>query len=321
MIILTGGAGFIGTNMLTALNEMGEKDILIVDNIGPTEKWKNLVDKKCREYVHKGQLWSWLENHQEVEVSFVIHLGACTNTMETDFDYLYTNNVVYSQKIWQFCTEREIPLIYASSAATYGDGSMGFSDDEKIIKDLKPINQYGYSKHLFDLWVLRQRESPHKWYGLKYFNVYGPWEAHKRNMASTAYQKILEAMDNSTIKLFKSYNEEYGHGEQRRDFIFVKDVVDLMIFIIRNDVKSGIYNCGTGTNMSFNSLAKYIFKFLRKPKKIEYYDMPCELRSSYQYSTRSDMSKVLSTGYDYTPIELEEGLEYYIDFIISSDTR
>ena len=306
--------------MLSALNEMGEENILIVDNIGSTKKWKNLVDKKYGEYIHKNQLWNWLENNQGIEVSFVIHLGACTNTMETDFDYLYANNVIYSQKIWQFCSDRKVPLIYASSAATYGDGSSCFSDDETNLKNLKPINQYGYSKHLFDLWVLQQRKSPPKWYGLKYFNVYGPWEAHKGNMASTAYQKICEALDTGVIRLFESHHEKYDHGEQKRDFIFVGDITEIMkYFFLSNNVPSGIYNAGTGTARSFNDLANSIFIALDKSaNNIEYFDMPKALQDSYQYVTEADMSKLFSTGYEYNSFSLELGIRKYVDWLFSS---
>ena len=321
MIILTGGAGFIGTNMLVALNEMGEENILVVDNIASSEKWKNLVGKNYREYVHKNQLWDWINNNRDVEISFVIHLGACSNTMETDFDYLYSNNVLYSQKIWQFCTEKEIPLIYASSAATYGDGSMGFSDEEKNIKDLIPINRYGYSKHLFDLWVLRQEKSPPRWYGLKYFNVYGPWEAHKGSMASTAYQKICEALDTGVIRLFKSIREEYGHGEQKRDFIYVNDITEMMKhFFLSENVPSGIYNAGTGISRSFNNLANAIASAIDNTANIKYFDMPVELRDSYQYFTESDMSKLLLTNYKFMPETLEKGIKQYIDWVLSLRT-
>jgi len=318
MIILTGGAGFIGANMLMALNKMGERDILIVDNINSSEKWKNLVGKKFREYIHKDMLWSWLENNHDVQVTFVIHLGACTNTMETDFDYLYSNNVTFSQKIWQFCSDREIPLIYASSAATYGDGSLGFSDDESIITKFKPINQYGYSKHLFDLWVLKQKSYPLRWYGLKYFNVYGPWEAHKGSMASTAYQKIHEALDSGIIRLFKSYLKEYDHGEQSRDFVFVSDIVDIMKhFFLSSSASSGIYNAGTGISRSFNDLANSIFLAINKSAQITYFDMPVELRKCYQYFTESDMSKYLLANNNYKPVSLDEGIERYIEWFLS----
>jgi ADP-L-glycero-D-manno-heptose 6-epimerase len=315
MIVLTGGAGFIGSNVLAEINRRGRNDILVVDNVAVTAKWKNLVGRSFREYLHKKSFWQWALSNKTDPIEAVIHLGACTDTMEHDFDYLIENNVQYSQRIWRFCTERQIPLIYASSAATYGDGSDGFSDDHEKAAIYKPINQYGYSKHLFDLWALRQVETPQRWYGLKFFNVYGPRESHKGRMASVASFAIPQARQSGQIRLFKSYRNGCGDGEQKRDFVYVQDVVDLILYFLDAPAPSGIYNAGTGHSRSFNDLAQAIFSALKMPQRIEYFDMPETLRDSYQYFTEADMSKLISTGYNYEPTSLEDGVARYVDWL------
>ncbi|MEE9189163.1 MAG: ADP-glyceromanno-heptose 6-epimerase [Candidatus Neomarinimicrobiota bacterium] len=317
MIIFTGGAGFIGANTLLALNKMGIEDILIVDNIASTEKWKNLIGKKFKQYIHKYSLWEWLKENADINVSYVIHLGACSDTMEPDFDYLVTNNFVYSKKLWELCTDKQIPLIYASSAATYGNCGLGFSDDHRKIYDYKPINPYAYSKHLFDLWVLEQKTTPSKWYGIKFFNVFGPYENHKGHMASVAFQAIPQIINSGIIRLFKSYRDEYKNGEQKRDFLFVSDVVDTMVYLFNSDIQSGIYNVGSGFARSFNDLAVAIFETLNKSIRIEYIDMPDELKDSYQYFTQADLTKLHSTGYDSNTFSLEEGIKQYVDVFFS----
>lgn len=321
MVILTGGAGFIGSNTLTALNRIYGDDILLVDNVARTAKWKNLVGKSFRQYVHKARLRSWLEQNDDRAVEAVVHLGACTDTMESDFDYLFENNVSYSQDMWHFCTERQIPLIYASSAATYGDGRDGFSDAHEKTNIYKPINPYGYSKHLFDLWALKQQKTPPRWYGIKFFNVYGPCESHKGRMASVAYFAIPQALQSGKIQLFKSYREDCADGEQRRDFIYVQDIVDLIAYFLDASPPNGLYNAGTGRSRSFNDLASAIFSALNLPERIEYFDMPESIKDSYQYMTEADMSKLMATGCPYGPLSLEEGIDQYVRWLHSEGSR
>ncbi len=312
MVILTGGAGFIGMNTLATLNQLGHDDILVVDNVGQTEKWKNLVGRSFRHYVPKDRLWDWLADNRSATLEAVIHLGACTDTMEYDFDYLNQNNIVYSQRLWRICTENRIPFVYASSAATYGDGANGFSDDHAKTDQYRPINPYGFSKHRFDLWALKQSDTPAGWYGIKFFNVYGPGENHKGRMASVANFAIPQALNTGKIRLFKSYRRNCADGEQRRDFVFVQDVVDIVIHFLKSrSAPSGLYNAGTGRAQTFNSLAKAIFAALDKPVNIEYFDMPENLRESYQYFTEADMSKIRAAGYDFKPTSLEEGIGRY----------
>ena len=317
MYILTGGAGFIGSHTLATLNQMDCTDILVVDNVASTPKWKNLVGKKFRHYVHKTALWTWLEKHGLDDIEAVIHLGACTDTMEKNFDYLAENNVAYSQKLWRICTDRQIPFVYASSAATYGDGGYGFSDDHDKTFDYRPINPYGYSKHLFDLWALKQKSAPSQWYGIKFFNVYGPCEDHKGRMASVPNFAIPQVQQSGKIRLFKSYRSGIKDGEQKRDFVYVQDVVDVIIHFLDSSATNGLYNAGTGRSKSFNDLAEAIFSGLDLPGKIEYFDMPEEIKNSYQYFTEADMNKLIATGYKHDPVSLEDGIARYVDWLIS----
>ena len=316
MIILTGGAGFIGTNTLIALNRTGCEDVIVVDNVAVTDKWKNLVGNAFRQYIHKNNLWQWLEGHPTAPLEAVIHLGACTDTMETDFDYLVKNNIHYSQRLWRLCTEKQIPFVYASSAATYGDGTAGFSDDHSVIHRYRPINPYGFSKHLFDLWALKQSETPPRWYGLKFFNVYGPYENHKGRMASVAHFAIPQALESGKIRLFTSGRPDYADGEQKRDFVFVEDVVGIAIHFLNNAAPSGIYNAGSGCARTFNRLATAIFNALQKPVNIEYFDMPESLQGSYQYFTEADMNKIVEAGCNFQPTSLEDGIRHYCDWLL-----
>jgi len=317
MIIVTGGAGFIGSNTIKALNEIGEENIIVVDNIADSKKWENLIGKRFNEYVNKDDLWEWFRTNSFENIDAIIHLGACTDTLNTDFDYLIRNNYNYSRKLWSICVREKITFLYASSAATYGRGSMDFSDDHDNIKNLEPINAYGFSKHLFDIWVLKQKDTPPEWYGIKFFNVYGPNEAHKGRMASTVYHLIEQARKIGEIRLFKSNNKKYKNGEQKRDFIFVDDVVMIMINFLKNKCSSGIYNLGTGSARSFNELAQIIFKEVKKKLKVKYFDMPKQLEKQYQNYTKADMKKLISTGIDYNLISLEKGIEKYIKWYFS----
>ncbi len=318
MIILTGGAGFIGTNTLITLNRMGREDVLVVDNIAATDKWMNLVGMAFRQYIHKDRLWDWLAARPSAPLEAVIHLGACTDTMETDFDYLAENNLRYSQRLWRVCTQRQIPFVYASSAATYGNGTVGFSDDHSQTHRYRPINPYGFSKHLFDLWALKQSDAPPRWYGLKFFNVFGPYENHKGRMASVAHFAIPQALEKGVIRLFTSGRTDYGDGEQKRDFVFVEDVVGIAIHFLNNAAPSGIYNAGSGSAQTFNRLAAAIFGALQKPVNIEYFDMPESLHSSYQYFTQADMTKLVEAGCNFEPTSLEDGVQRYCDWLLKS---
>ena len=318
MIILTGGAGFIGTNTLITLNRMGCEDVVVVDNVAASDKWKNLVGKVFRQYVHKDRLWQWLDGRSTAPLEAVIHLGACTDTMETDFDYLAENNLRYSQRLWRLCTEKQVPFVYASSAATYGDGTDGFSDDHGQIHRYRPINPYGFSKHLFDLWALKQTDAPPRWYGLKFFNVYGPYENHKGRMASVAHFAIPQALERGVIRLFKSGRPDCGDGEQKRDFVYVEDVVGIAIHFLNNAAPSGIYNAGSGRAQTFNRLAEAIFSALQKPLNIEYFDMPASLHGSYQYFTQADMAKLVEAGCNYQPTSLEAGIRRYCNWLHNS---
>jgi ADP-L-glycero-D-manno-heptose 6-epimerase len=318
MIILTGGAGFIGANLLRELNLQGFTDILVVDNIAKSRKWANLVGCTFSRYIHKDSLWQWLADNPGTRFEMVIHLGACSDTMEGDFDYLVRNNTAYTQRLWDFCCRKEIPFTYASSAATYGDGAEGFSDSHEKIKSLRPINGYGYSKHLFDLWALGQETTPPRWYGLKFFNVYGPYEFHKGRMASVAFHALPQVIEKGCFRLFKSYREGCPDGGQRRDFVYVGDVVRQMVFLMNNPVANGIYNSGSGEARTFNALAAAVFAALKKDSTIEYFDMPESIKNSYQYFTQAEMGKIRSVGFSVAPTQLETGVQRYVEWMLAN---
>ena len=318
MLILTGGAGFIGTNMLIRLNQIGAENVLIVDNINTSPKWKNLVGQNFRDYLHKDALWDWLKTNPKTKIDSVIHLGACSNTTENDFDYLMQNNVRYSQKLWELCLERQIPFIYASSAATYGDGSKGFSDEQSLISGLLPVNAYGFSKHLFDLWVLQQIDTPPKWLGLKFFNVYGPYESYKNQMASVIYHGLPQVQNEGKLRLFKSYRQNCKDGEQKRDFIYVEDAIDVIQHMLSlHNSLSGIYNVGTGQATSFNQLAEELFAAVDKPVKVEYIDMPTGLSQNYQYFTQADIRKLKDSGFTKSFTSLRKRIFEYVEFLVT----
>ena len=316
MIILTGGAGFIGTNILIELNKKGEKDILVVDNIEGTLKGANLKGLKYREYVNKNNLWDWLATNKNTQIDAIIHLGACSDTTEMNLEYLYKNNVEYSQKLWKQAVEMQVPFIYASSAATYGDGSLGFSDDHDLIPKLKPLNPYGQSKQDFDLWVLKQKQTPPTWIGLKYFNVFGPFEAHKGRMASMAWHGYNQIKETGKIRLFKSHREDYKDGEQLRDFIYVKDAVNMTLAFFDNDIKSGIYNVGTGKARTFNDMVLSLFKAINIKPDIEFFDIPKDIKKKYQYYTMAENNKsIILRSKNFKYPTLEDGIKKYIQFL------
>lgn len=308
-VIVTGGAGFIGSCIIRELNDFGVEDIIVVDNIASTDKWKNLVNKKYIRYYNKNNFLNELYNFKDFD--YIIHMGACSATTEKDFDYLNINNVEYTKTLWNFCVENKIRFIYASSAATYGDGRFGF-DDKNEITDLIPLNGYGYSKQLFDIWAKKQTKKPLQWVGFKFFNVYGPNEYFKGSMASVIMHGYNSIKKSNNIKLFKSYKEGYGDGEQKRDFIYVKDICKVIKFMIENKEVSGLFNLGTGEARSFYDLAKATFNALSLNENIEFIDMPENIKEKYQYFTQAEMDKLRKVGYNDKFYSLEEGIKDYV---------
>lgn len=310
MIVVTGGAGFIGSCVVRTLNDAGINEIVVVDNIASTDKWKNLRNKKYINYVNRSQFLDELPGYENVEA--IVHMGACSSTTERDFDYLWTNNFEYTKALWNYCAEKQISFIYASSAATYGDGSKGF-DDETDIDALMPLNGYGYSKQLFDLWVKHQAKVfPKQHVGLKFFNVYGPNEYYKGSMASMVFHGFNQIKKDGEIRLFKSCNPEYADGEQLRDFVYVKDVCSVIKWMLDNPQVSGLFNVGTGRAQSFRELAEATFRALNIEPNIKYIDMPEHLISKYQYFTKAEMDKLYNAGYKGTFRNLEDGVEDYV---------
>lgn len=310
MIIVTGGAGFIGSCIVRTLNDVGIEDIIIVDNIASTDKWMNIRNKKFIKYVHKSQFLAELESYEGVTA--IIHMGAQSSTTEKDFDYLWNNNFEYTKTLWNYCAEKQISFIYASSAATYGDGELGF-DDEMDIDKLLPLNGYGYSKQLFDLWVKHQAiEFPAQYVGLKFFNVYGPNEYFKGSMASMVYHGYKQIQESGTIKLFKSCNPDYEDGGQLRDFVYVKDICSVVMWLLENQNVSGLFNVGTGCAQSFEKLANATFRALRLEPNVKYIDMPEHLKKKYQYYTQAKMCKLYEAGYDKKFMSIEDGVKDYV---------
>jgi ADP-L-glycero-D-manno-heptose 6-epimerase len=311
MIVLTGAAGFIGSCVLSMLNGKGFNDIIIVDDFSVIEKNKNLENKSFLEKVDRNVFFNWFKNQHE-NVSFVIHIGARTDTAEFNTAIFDELNLNYSKQIWNHCSTYNIPLIYASSAATYGLGEYGYNDDHAIIEKLIPLNPYGESKNNFDKWVLLQTQQPPFWAGLKFFNVYGPNEYHKGRMASVIFHSFRQVNENGNVKLFRSHNPDYQDGMQLRDFIYVKDLVNVILYLMETKVPSGIYNLGTGKARAFLDLAKATFKAMNKPEHIEFIDTPIDIRDKYQYFTEANMAKLLNTGYHQAFYSLEEGIADYV---------
>lgn len=319
MIIVTGGAGFIGSCMVRTLNDAGFKDIVIVDNIACTDKWMNMRNKQYITYYHKNEFLAKLSELENVTA--IIHMGAQSATTEKDFDYLWKNNFEYTKALWNYCAEKQIQFIYASSAATYGDGEMGF-DDECDIDKLLPLNGYGYSKQLFDQWVKHQATTaPKQHVGLKFFNVYGPNEYFKGSMASMIFHGFNQINEFGKIKLFKSCNPNYKDGEQLRDFVYVKDVCKVMLWFLQHPEKNGLFNVGTGRAQSFRELAEATFHALGLEPNIEYIEMPMHLRKKYQYYTKAEMSKLRAAGYTEPFVNLEEGAKDYVCEHLSKDYK
>jgi ADP-L-glycero-D-manno-heptose 6-epimerase len=311
MIIVTGAAGFIGSYLIHRLNEEKFKAIIAVDKFDNPEKNKNLEGLKIKEKIDRDEFFNWLDSNYET-VEFIFHIGARTDTTEFDFELLDKLNTQYTKDIWTKCCQYQIPLVYASSAATYGLGEFGYDDDESQIRKLKPLNPYGQSKQDFDVWALDQKEKPFFWVGLKFFNVYGPNEYHKGRMASVIWHAYNQILKTGKMKLFRSHNPEYKDGEQMRDFVYVKDVADVCMFFMHHRKNSGIYNLGSGKARTFKDLVKAVFAALNKPENIEYIDTPEDIRDKYQYFTEASMDKIRKAGYEKEFTSLEVGVKDYV---------
>lgn len=309
--IVTGGAGFIGSNVVKALNEQGIQDVLVVDRLRSGEKWKNLTGIRFEDYMDKDAFLTACESGAFSNAKTVLHLGACSSTTETDADYLVDNNYRYTRRLCEWSLRHDVRFVYASSAATYGDGSLGYTDSDKITAKLRPLNMYGYSKQMFDLWALKNNLFD-RIAGLKYFNVYGPGETHKDDMRSVVHKAFGQIKATGQVKLFKSYRPEYGDGEQVRDFIYVQDAVQVTLFFAEHPEISGLFNCGTGKARSWNDLALSVFFAMNLPPRIEYIEMPETLRDKYQYHTESDVAKLRAAGYTAPFQSLENGIQDYV---------
>ncbi len=319
MIVVTGAAGFIASRLAANLNALGYDDLLLVDDFSRSDKRLNYAFLKRRALVHRENFLR--EPGKWGRPDFVFHLGARTDTTEKDeelFDHL---NLNYSRSVWRYCTREEIPLVYASSAATYGLGEHGYKDEDALAEVLQPLNPYGRSKNEFDKWALQQELAPPRWVGVKFFNVYGPNEYHKGRMASVVFHAFRQIKTTGGMKLFRSHREDIPDGQQKRDFIYVKDVVDVLTFFMENEVASGLYNLGTGTARSFWDLASAVFHALNLPVNISFIDTPADIRDTYQYYTRAEMEKLRSAGYDQPFTSLEEGIEEYVKELRASASR
>ena len=310
MIIVTGGAGFIGSCIVRTLNDMGIEDIIIVDHIEKTDKWMNIRNKRYIEYINRDEFLPLLDSF-DGRVSHIIHMGACSATTEKDFDFLYKNNFEYTKALYKFCTKNQASFIYASSAATYGNGENGF-DDKKDIKALMPLNGYGYSKQLFDLWEEKQLLKPKQHVGFKFFNVYGPNEYFKGSMASVILHTFKNIKKTGEMGLFKSCKQGINDGEQRRDFVYVKDICNVVKFMIKHPAVSGLFNLGTGKSRTFYDLAVATFQAMELEPNIKFVDMPESLREKYQYYTQADINKLRNAGYKEKFYTLEEGAKDYV---------
>ncbi|MEZ4916590.1 MAG: ADP-glyceromanno-heptose 6-epimerase [Chitinophagales bacterium] len=294
MIIITGARGFIGSNLVSALNKLGKTDLVLVDELENQAKNQNISHTKFKELIHRDDFIEWLQKNAS-KISFIFHLGARTDTTEQDKSIFDKLNFNYSKSIFEICTKSNIPLLYASSAATYGNGSLGYDDAIKAV-NLSALNPYGESKLAFDKWVENQTKTPPFWVGLKFFNVYGPHEFHKNRMSSVVYHAFKQIQETGKMRLFQSHKNGIKNGEQQRDFIYVKDVVDVCLYFYNTQKNSGIYNLGTGTARTFNDLAKAVFLALNKEPIIEYIPTPIDIRDAYQYFTEAKMDKLRHTG-------------------------
>lgn len=323
MIIVTGGTGFIGSNLVAGLEAHGVSDIVVCDVLGSEDKWRNIAKREIRDVVHPDRLFDYLNSHID-DIEMIFHLGAISSTTETDADLIIDTNFVLSRRIWKWCWKNKKRLVYASSAATYGDGSHGFKDNQDIdsLKHLMPLNPYGWSKHVFDRRIARVVEShsedlPPQWAGLKFFNVYGPNEYHKGDQMSVVSKLYPQVMAGAAARLFKSHHPDYEDGGQLRDFVWVGDCVDVMLWLYDNPNVNGLFNVGTGKARSFKDLAESTFRAAGKAPKVNYIDMPATLRDKYQYYTQADMAKLRAAGYAKPFTELEDGIDKYVKGYLS----
>ena len=309
--IVTGAAGFIGRNLVQSLNEQGMDDILLVDHLGCDEKWKNLRGLRFEDYLDKDDFRERVKAGHFAGVKHIYHLGACSATTETDADYLADNNYRVTRELCEWSLRDGIRFVYASSAATYGDGSRGYSDADEVTPTLQPLNMYGHSKHMFDLWALKNSLFD-RIAGIKYFNVYGPYEDHKDDMRSVVHKSYGQILETGSVNLFKSYKPEYADGEQVRDFVYVKDAVAVTLFLGQNPQASGLFNCGTGRARSWVDLVTAVFTAMGREPSIHFIEMPESLREKYQYFTEADMQKLRAAGYEAPFTSLEDGVADYV---------
>lgn len=315
MIIITGAAGFIGSYITGHFNRMGYNDLILVDDFSSESKKLNFINKKCQSFIDREILFDFIDSNHD-DIDFIFHLGARTDTSEFNIEILNKLNLDYTKKLWSRCVKYQIPFIYASSAATYGDGKLGFNDDDKTTKKLHPLNPYGESKHQFDVWALEHKYEPPYWVGLKFFNVFGPNEYHKSRMASVPFHLFNKLQSGEKVKIFKSHKEDVEDGHQMRDFIYVKDIANVFEFLFKNKIKNGIYNLGTGESRTFLDLAKACHKSFGREFDIEFIDIPEDIRESYQYYTQANMSKLINQGYDTPFTTLEDAIDdYYKQFL------
>lgn len=322
MIIVTGAAGFIGSCLLARLMQAGYRDLVAVDDFSRADKNANLNGKEGILRIHRDSFPGWLETNQQ-QVQFIFHLGARTDTAEFDTDLLNRLNLHYTQRVWEDCVRYGLPLVYASSAATYGDGALGYSDDHRLPFSLNPLNPYGVSKNEFDKWALQQAEGPYFWAGLKFFNVYGPNEYHKGRMASVVRHAYHQIQEGGEVRLFRSHHPDYRDGEQQRDFIYVMDVVDIMVWLMTEGRKpqyNGLYNIGTGQARTFYDLATAVFDALDRPPRITFMDTPEDIRDKYQYFTEAPMTKLRKIGYAHSFTSLEHGVRDYVRNYLQLET-
>jgi ADP-L-glycero-D-manno-heptose 6-epimerase len=319
MIVVTGGAGFIGSALIWKLNSEGVDDIIVVDSLGTSDKWKNLVHKRYDEYIDKNDFIKMIGWEKPVpDIHAIVHLGACSATTERDADYLMRNNSQYTIKLAQYALRNNIRFIYAGSAATYGGGEFGYSDENGVSYKLRPQNMYGYSKQFVDMWAIRTYAVDNI-VGLKFFNVYGPNEYHKGDMSSVIYKSFHQINENGKVKLFKSHKPEYKDGEQKRDFVYIKDVVNVIAWLLEKPKVNGIFNVGSGKARTWKDLTASVFQSMNKPSNIEYIDIPAHLRDRYQYFTQGEMTKLQKAGYTQKWYSLEEGVKDYVQQYLMSD--
>ena len=316
MILVTGAAGFIGSVIVKHLNDLGNENLLLCDHFEQGDKWKNLRGLKYSSFVQVEDLFTHEIWKKAGSLKAIYHMGACSDTTELNMDFLYKNNTEYTNRLLRFAAEKNIPIVYASSAATYGAGEQGYFDNHATLATLQPLNKYGYSKQLTDEWILKQKKKPKVWFGVKFFNVFGPHEYHKGKMSSVVFQSYHQIKDGGEVKLFKSHRPDYKDGEQLRDFVYVKDVVKAMVELIAAGEKkpalSGIYNLGTGEARSFHDLVKGTFKAMAKKPKITFIDMPLELRNQYQYYTQAEMAKFKKALPKFKFMKLEDAISDYV---------